>query len=48
MTSTLACNIIALEHGVRVERPPMLNDSPAMVTILAALTEQALQPRSVP
>lgn len=39
---------IALEHGVRVERPPMLNDSPAMVTILAALTEQALQPRSVP
>lgn len=35
---------IALEHGVRVERPPMLNDSPAMVTILAALATAALQP----
>jgi len=35
---------IAQEHGVRVERPPMLNDSPATVTILAALVAQALQP----
>lgn len=35
---------IARQYGVRVERPPMLNDSPAMVTILAALAEQALQP----
>ncbi|MFO7631767.1 MAG: ferrochelatase [Caldilinea sp.] len=35
---------IAQEHGVRVERPPMLNDSPAMVTILAALAADALQP----
>ena len=35
---------IAQAHGVRVERPPMLNDSPALVTILAALAEQALQP----
>jgi len=35
---------IPRQYGVRVERPPMLNDSPAMVTILAALAEQALQP----
>ena len=35
---------IAQEHGVRVERPPMLNDSPATVMILAALVAQALQP----
>ncbi len=34
---------IAAEHGVRVERPPMLNDSPAMVTILANLTASALE-----
>jgi ferrochelatase len=33
---------IAKAHGVRVERPPMLNDSPAMVTILAAITRQTL------
>ena len=33
---------IAHRHGVRVERPPMLNDSPAMVTILAALVEATL------
>jgi ferrochelatase len=35
---------IAQEHGVRVERPPMLNDSQATGTILAALVAQALQP----
>ena len=35
---------IARSLGVRVERPPMLNDSPAMVTILAALATTALQP----
>jgi ferrochelatase len=35
---------IAQEHGVRVERPPMLNDSPATGAILAALVAQALQP----
>jgi ferrochelatase len=35
---------IALERGVRVERPLMLNDSPAMVTILMALATKALQP----
>ena len=34
---------IAAEHGVRVERPPMLNDSPAIVTILANLTASALE-----
>lgn len=34
---------IARDHGVRVERPPMLNDSPAMVTILAALVQETLQ-----
>lgn len=34
---------IAHRHGVRIERPPMLNDSPAMVKILAALVEQTLQ-----
>ncbi|BAL99947.1 MULTISPECIES: ferrochelatase [Caldilinea] len=34
---------IAHRHGVRIERPPMLNDSPAMVRILAALVEEALQ-----
>ena len=39
---------IAQEHGVRVERPPMLNDSPATVTILAALVAQALQPAIEP
>ena len=33
---------IAAEHGIRVERPPMLNDSPAMVAILAGLTASAL------
>lgn len=35
---------IARSLGVRVERPPMLNDSPAMVAILAALATAALQP----
>jgi len=34
---------IAHAHNVRVERPPMLNDSSAMVTILAALATDALQ-----
>ena len=34
---------IAQAHGVRVERPLMLNDSPAMVTILAALATEALR-----
>lgn len=38
---------IAHAHGVRVERPPMLNDSPAVVTTLAALAMAALQPRSI-
>ena len=38
---------IAQEHGVRVARPPMLNDSPALVTILAALADTALQPAIV-
>jgi ferrochelatase len=33
---------IAQAHGVRVERPPMLNDSPALVGILAAITRQTL------
>jgi ferrochelatase len=33
---------IAHPFGVRVERPPMLNDSPAMVAILAALVRQTL------
>ena len=28
---------IAHDHGVRVERPPMLNDSPELVATLAAL-----------
>lgn len=35
---------IARSLGVRVERPPMLNDSPAMVKVLAALATAALQP----
>lgn len=35
---------IAHAAGVRVERPPMLNDSPAMVAILAAIARQALAP----
>lgn len=35
---------IARSLGVRVERPPMLNDSPAMVKTLAALATAALQP----
>lgn len=34
---------IAHQHGVRVERPPMLNDSPALVTILAALADATLR-----
>jgi len=33
---------IAQAHGVRVERPPMLNDSPAMVAVLAAITRQTM------
>jgi ferrochelatase len=33
---------IAHAHGVRVERTPMLNDSPAMVAVLVALTRQLL------
>ena len=33
---------IAQRHGVSVERPPMLNDSPAMVAILAALVTATL------
>jgi len=33
---------IAHAHGVRVERPPMLNDSPAMVANLAAIVRQTL------
>lgn len=33
---------IARAHGVRVERPPMLNDSPAMVANLAAIVRQTL------
>lgn len=39
----IGVQVIAREHGVRVERPPMLNDSPAMVNILTALVEEALQ-----
>jgi ferrochelatase len=39
---------IAQRHGVRVERPPMLNDSPAMVTILAALAASALREFETP
>ncbi len=39
---------IAHAHSVRVERPPMLNDSPAMVTILAALATDMLQPAAEP
>ncbi len=35
---------IARHYGVHVERPPMLNDSAAMVSILAALVKAALQP----
>ncbi len=35
---------IARAAGVRVERPPMLNDSRAMVATLAAIVEQALTP----
>jgi protoporphyrin/coproporphyrin ferrochelatase len=33
---------IARAHGVRVERPPMLNDSQATVNILVALVQQQL------
>jgi ferrochelatase len=32
---------IARPHGVRVERPPMLNDSPALVATLAAIVNGA-------
>lgn len=39
---------IAQRHGVRVERPPMLNDSPAMVTILAALADATLREFQTP
>jgi ferrochelatase len=34
---------IARAAGVRVERPPMLNDSPAMVATLAAIVQGARQ-----
>ncbi len=34
---------IARRAGVRVERPPMLNDSPAMVATLAAIVQGARQ-----
>ncbi len=34
---------VARAHGARVERTPMLNDSPALVTALAALVAQAQQ-----
>jgi protoporphyrin/coproporphyrin ferrochelatase len=34
---------IAKRAGVRVERPPMLNDSPAMVATLAAIVQGARQ-----
>jgi ferrochelatase len=34
---------IARPHGVRVERPPMLNDSPALVSTLAAIANEAAQ-----
>jgi ferrochelatase len=39
---------IAQMHGVRVERPPMLNDSPALVTILAALAASTLREFETP
>jgi ferrochelatase len=34
---------IARGAGVRVERPPMLNDSPAMVATLAAIVQSTMQ-----
>jgi ferrochelatase len=34
---------IARPYGVRVERPPMLNDSPAMVATLAAIVNGAVE-----
>jgi ferrochelatase len=33
---------IARQHGVRVERPPMLNDTPPLVAALSALVRQRL------
>jgi ferrochelatase len=35
---------IAQEHGVRIERPPMLNDSDPLVDALTALANAALEP----
>lgn len=34
---------IAQEHGVRIERPPMLNDSDPLIAALTALVEEALE-----
>lgn len=35
---------IAARHGVRVERPPMLNDSPPLIATLAAIARAQLAP----
>jgi ferrochelatase len=35
---------IAQEHGVHIERPPMLNDSDPLVDALTALANAALEP----
>lgn len=38
----IAVQALARQHGARVERPPMLNDGPAMLRILTSLVQQAL------
>jgi len=41
----IAAQAIGRAHGVRIERAPMLNASPALVTALADLAQQALEER---
>lgn len=41
----IAAQAIARAHGVRIERAPMLNDSPTLVSALADLAQQALKER---